>query len=94
MEQYAAKFVELSRFASYLILDESKKVKKFREGLNGRIRPLIIASGVDTFAEAVKRAMSLEEDFKYNPSSKESEKKQGPFNSQHSKGQGHKKGFF
>nr|POE55791.1 hypothetical protein CFP56_30581 [Quercus suber] len=39
--------------------------------------------GVDTFTEAVKRATSLDEDFKYNPSSKESEKKQGPFNSQH-----------
>ena len=94
VEEYAAKFVELSRFAPYLIPDESKKVKKFREGLNGRIRPLIIASGVDNFAKAVKRAMSFEEDFKYNPSSKESEKKQGPFNSQHGKCQGHKKGFF
>ena len=91
MEEYAAKFVELSHFAPYLIPDESKKVKKFQEGLNGRIRPLIIAFGVDTFTEAVKRAMSLEEDFKYNHSSKESEKKQRPFNSQHGKGQGHKK---
>ena len=69
-------------------------MKKFREGLNGRIHPLIIASRVDTFTEAVKRAMNLEEDFKYNPSSKESEKKQGPSNSQHGKVQGHKKGFF
>ena len=69
-------------------------MKKFREGLDGKIRPLIIAFGVDTFTEAVKRAMSLEEDFKYNPISTESEKKQGPFNSQHGKGQGHKKGFF
>ena len=69
-------------------------MKKFQEGLNGRIRPLIIASRVDTFTEVVKRAMSLEEDFKYNHSSKESEKKQRPFNSQHGKGQGHKKGFF
>ncbi|XP_030958976.1 uncharacterized protein LOC115980923 [Quercus lobata] len=94
MEEYVAKFVELSRFAPYLISDESKKVKKFREGLNGRIHPLIIASRVDTFTEAVKRAMNLEEDFKYNPNSKESEKKQGPFNSQHGKGQGHKKGLF
>ena len=54
MEEYVAKFVELSRFAPYLILDESKKVKKFWEGLNGRIRPLIIASTMDTFTEAVK----------------------------------------
>ena len=92
MEEYAAKFVELSHFAPYLISDESKKLKKFQEGLNGRIRPLIIASRVDTFTEVVKRAMSLEEDFKYNHSSKESEKKQRPFNSQHGKGQGHKIG--
>ena len=94
VEEYTVKFVELSHFAPYLISDESKKVKKFREGLNGRIRPLIIAFGVDTFTEAVKWAMSLEEDFKYNPNSKESKKKQGPFNSQHGKGQEHKKGFF
>ena len=93
-EEYVAKFVELSRFAPYLIPDESKRVKKFREGLNDRIRPLIIAFGVDTFMEVVKRAMSLEIDFRYNPNSKESEKKQGSFNSQHGKGQGHKKGFF
>ena len=91
VEEYVAKFVELSHFALYLIPNESKKVKKFWEGLNGRIRPLIIASGVDTFTEAVKRAISIEEEFKYNPSSKESEKKQGPINSQHDKGQEHKK---
>nr|POE89073.1 hypothetical protein CFP56_57274 [Quercus suber] len=71
VEEYAAKFVELSRFAPYLIPDESKKVKMFREGLNDRIFPLIIASGVDTFIEAVERAINLEENFKYNPSSKE-----------------------
>ena len=81
VKEYAAKFVELSYFAPYLIPDESKKVKKFWEGLDSRIRSLIIASGVDTFTEVVKRAMSLEKDFKYNPNSKESEKKQGPFNS-------------
>ena len=69
-------------------------MKRFREGLNGRIRSLVIASGVDTFTKAMKRAMSFEEDFKYNPNSKESEKKQGTFNSQHGKGQGHKKVFF
>ncbi|XP_065634544.1 uncharacterized protein LOC136069694 [Quercus suber] len=60
VEEYAAKFVELSHFAPYLILDESKKVKKFQECHNGRIRPLIIASGVDTFTEVVKWAISLE----------------------------------
>nr|POE76777.1 hypothetical protein CFP56_43543 [Quercus suber] len=71
VEEYAAKFVELSHFAPYLIPDESNKVKMFREGLNDRICPLIIASGVDTFTEAMKRAINLEQNFKYNPSSKE-----------------------
>ena len=35
-------------------------MKNFWEGPNGRICPLIIAFGVDTFTEAVKRAMNLE----------------------------------
>ena len=96
VEEYATNFVELSRFALYLISDESKKVKKFREGLNGRIRPLIIASGVDTFTEAVKRAMSLEEDSKYQPGSNENRKKQGSPSSHHGEGWGKnfKKGSF
>nr|POE64183.1 g-type lectin s-receptor-like serine/threonine-protein kinase [Quercus suber] len=96
VEEYVAKFVELSRFAPYLIPDESKKVKKFREGLNDRIRPFIIASGVDTFTETVKRAMSLEEDFKCNLGSKNDEKKQEPSGFQHGEDQGKNfmKGFF
>ncbi|XP_035546599.1 uncharacterized protein LOC118348647 [Juglans regia] len=37
VRQYAARFVELSRFATYLILDEERKTRKFEEGLNYRI---------------------------------------------------------
>ncbi|XP_030936661.1 uncharacterized protein LOC115961900 [Quercus lobata] len=73
VEEYVAKFVELSHFAPYLIPDEPKKVSKFQKGLNDRIRPHIIASGVGTLTETVKQAMSLEEDFKCNPDSKEDE---------------------
>ena len=96
VEEYAAKFVELSHFAPYLILDEPKKVSKFQKGLNDRSRPHIIAFGVGTFTKTVKRAMSLEEDFKCNPGSKEDEKKQEPSNYQHvdGRGQNSKKGFF
>ncbi|XP_035540230.1 uncharacterized protein LOC118344213 [Juglans regia] len=36
--QYATTFMELSRFASYLIPDEEKKAEKFERGLNRRIR--------------------------------------------------------
>ena len=96
VEEYAAKFVELSHFAPYLILDEPNKVKKFREGLDGRIRPLIIASRVDTFTIAVKRVMSLKEDSKYKPGSNENGKRQGLHGSNHGEGRGQnfKKGSF
>ena len=78
VEEYVAKFVELSHFAPYLILDEPKKVSKFQKGLNDRIRPHIIASGKGTFTDTTKQVMSLEKDFKCNPDSKEDEKKQEP----------------
>ena len=80
IEEYAAKFVVLSRFSPSLIPDEPKKISKFQKGLNDRIRPLIIAFGLGTFTKTMKWAMSLEEDFKCNPSSKEDEKKQDPSN--------------
>ena len=54
IEQYATKFIDLSRFGPHLILTEAKKASRFQKGLN------------DNYAELVKRAMRLEEDFKNN----------------------------
>ena len=36
--EYAAKFLQLSRFGMYLIPNEEKKAKKFDRGLNSCIR--------------------------------------------------------
>ena len=66
VEQYAAKFIELSHFGPHLILTEAKKASRFQKGLNERLRHHLIASGVDNYAKPVKRAMKLEEDFKNN----------------------------
>ena len=66
VEQYAAKFIELSRFGPHLILTEAKKASIFQKGLDERLRHYLIASEVDNYAELVKRAMRLEEDFKNN----------------------------
>ena len=66
VEQYAAKFIELSCFGPHLILTEVKKASRFQKGLNERLRYHLIASGVDNYAESVKRAIRLEEDFKSN----------------------------
>ncbi|XP_041004123.1 uncharacterized protein LOC121249482 [Juglans microcarpa x Juglans regia] len=43
MHQYVARFVKLSRFASYLIPDEEKKNRKFEEGLNNWIYKRVVA---------------------------------------------------
>ncbi|XP_040996140.1 uncharacterized protein LOC121242327 [Juglans microcarpa x Juglans regia] len=40
VHQYAARFIELSRFAAYLIPDEEKKARKFEQGLNEKIYEL------------------------------------------------------
>uniref|UniRef100_A0A2N9F3Y9 RNA-directed DNA polymerase n=1 Tax=Fagus sylvatica TaxID=28930 RepID=A0A2N9F3Y9_FAGSY len=86
VEEYAAKFIDLSRFAPHLIPDEHEKVMKFQKGLNDKIRPHILAAGVNTLSETVKRAMRLEEDFKYSHGSDESGKKQWSSGSHHGKG--------
>ena len=69
---------------------------KFQKGLNDKIRPHILVARVNTLSETVKKAMRLEEDFKYNHGSDESGKKQWSSGSHHGKGQGQKfkKGFF
>jgi hypothetical protein len=59
VEEYAAKFIDLSHFAPHLIPDEHKKVTKFQKGLNDKIRPHILATGVNTFSETVKRQCVL-----------------------------------
>ena len=66
VEQYAAKFIDLSCFGPHLILTKVKKARRFQKGLNERLQHHLIASRVDNYAKSVKRAMILEEDFKNN----------------------------
>ena len=42
--QYEAKFIELSRFAPHLVTTETLRVKKFRKGLNFKIRQRLTTS--------------------------------------------------
>ncbi|XP_040998126.1 uncharacterized protein LOC121244157 [Juglans microcarpa x Juglans regia] len=43
LHQYAARYIELSCFALYLIPDEEKKTRKFEEGLNNQIYERVVA---------------------------------------------------
>ncbi|KAF5468775.1 hypothetical protein F2P56_012900 [Juglans regia] len=66
IERYAAIFVELSRFASYLIPDEVKKAAKFERGLHPRIQSCLIPLRIRNFTDLVTRATLVEEDMRAN----------------------------
>ncbi|XP_041025420.1 uncharacterized protein LOC121265825 [Juglans microcarpa x Juglans regia] len=64
LHQYAARYVELSRFASYLIPDEEKKTRKFDKGLNNQIYERVVALQIQNFSELVDKATIVERSFK------------------------------
>jgi hypothetical protein len=50
MIEYAAKFLQLSRFGLYLIPTEEKKAKKFERGLNSHIRIMMSCFDIRDFS--------------------------------------------
>nr|XP_023905116.1 uncharacterized protein LOC112016887 [Quercus suber] len=60
--QYEAKFTELSRFAPHLVSTEALRVKKFRKGLNFKIRERLTTSRVEDYKELVTLAEAVEGD--------------------------------
>lgn len=63
VEQYAAKFIELSRFAMYLISNKARKSKKCEYGLNQTILDRIIALRIRNFSKLVYQATIIEHNF-------------------------------
>jgi hypothetical protein len=48
--EYVARFIQLSRFALYHILDEEKKAKKFKRGLNSHIQTMMMCFDIRNFS--------------------------------------------
>ena len=73
-----------------------KKESRFQKGLNARLRHYLIASGVDNYAESIKRVMRLEEDFKNNVRKENPPRNTGQTGFRQGSVQGHwnKKGCF
>ncbi|XP_057979122.1 uncharacterized protein LOC131165395 [Malania oleifera] len=61
VQQYAAKFQELSRFAPFMIPDEAKKAWKFQRGLRSEIRKRTAILQLQDFATLVDKATVAEE---------------------------------
>ncbi|XP_058106545.1 uncharacterized protein LOC131249802 [Magnolia sinica] len=62
VRQYDAKFTELSRFATFLVSDETRKAQKFEEGLRASIRSRLAPFVQKTYAEVLERALAVEKD--------------------------------
>ncbi|XP_020530129.1 uncharacterized protein LOC105421551 [Amborella trichopoda] len=62
VDQYAAKFVELSRYAPHIIKTEARKVNKFERGLRPDIRGRVISANLKTFSPLVELSMKIEGD--------------------------------
>ncbi|KAF5464596.1 hypothetical protein F2P56_014665, partial [Juglans regia] len=60
VHQYAARFTELSRFATYLIPDEEKKAHKFEQGLNEKLYERVVGFQIRNFSEMVNKATVFE----------------------------------
>ncbi|XP_057975932.1 uncharacterized protein LOC131163352 [Malania oleifera] len=56
VQQYAVKFMELSRFAPFMVPNEFQKARWFERGLKLRIHEQVVVLKVQSFSELVDRA--------------------------------------
>ncbi|XP_057969317.1 uncharacterized protein LOC131158465 [Malania oleifera] len=90
--EYAAKFLELSRFAPFLIPNEIRKVRKFKKGIRRRIYEVVVGFQVQSFLELIDKASVLEKSIQSSTKSLEHKKRPTPpsFQSEVSQGSGKK----
>ncbi|XP_056177041.1 uncharacterized protein LOC130140755 [Syzygium oleosum] len=62
VDQYEAKFAELSRFAPRLVEDKEDKAKRFRDGLRPDIRSKLVPLNLKDYNELYERAQLVEKD--------------------------------
>ncbi|XP_057951059.1 uncharacterized protein LOC131145895 [Malania oleifera] len=60
IREYVEKFVELSRFGLFLILNEARMARKFKKGLRHRICELVVGFQVQNFSNLVDKVSVLE----------------------------------
>jgi hypothetical protein len=66
VEQYASKFIELSRFSPYLVFIEELKARKFECGLNPRVMNQIVGFEIGNFIDLINKASVIERTQKTN----------------------------
>lgn len=93
VDQYAQQFFNLSRFATDLVADERRWCRRFEKGLRPPIRSRLVAFQFRNFAELLKSARTVEDDWETFQKEKESQKSKGAGTSKRSR-QGQKRKSF
>ncbi|XP_057965501.1 uncharacterized protein LOC131156069 [Malania oleifera] len=60
VQQYTARFMELSHFASFMVPDEYQKARIFERGLNHRIHEHMVVFQIQDFSELGNKATIME----------------------------------
>jgi hypothetical protein len=60
VEQYSTRFIELARFAANLVPNEETKAERFENGLNPRIREMVIFLEIKDYTKLVEVASLAE----------------------------------
>jgi hypothetical protein len=78
VEQYAAKFIELSRFAPYLVPTEDLKARKFERGLQPRIMNQVVGFEIDNLMDMVNKVAVIKRTLKTNAEHFNQKKRSAP----------------
>ena len=60
MAEYENQFTRLSKFSPKLIVTEQRRVRRFIQGLNVKIQKDLVVAQINTFSEAVEKALQVE----------------------------------
>ena len=61
MDEFAAEFLRLSRFAPYMVADEEKRATRFQQGLRVDIQMLLIPHQLRTYSQVLSIARDVEQ---------------------------------
>jgi hypothetical protein len=78
VEQYAARFIELSLFAPYLVPTEDLKARKFERRLQPRIMNQVVAFEIGNLTDLVNKAVVVERTLNINAEHFDHRKRSAP----------------
>jgi hypothetical protein len=60
VSEYHDKFIQLSRYAPYEVVDDERKQERFMEGLNGPLQYSVVAHTFPSFQRLIDKALAIE----------------------------------